>query len=527
MSAILASRSDEGAAETAGAPPPPPRSCCCGLPYDAVVAFSTRTLRMFNYGAIAPVFFLFCIELGLSEQSTGGLITAILLGDLLVTLYLTTRADALLGRRLTLVVGAVLKILAGAVFASTSNFYALVAAGIIGVISTSGGECGPFQAIEQAALTDAVIEACGGGAAEVAVLYGYYNMVGYLGQAAGALASGVAVAALRGGPLHLSALDAYRAVFAFYGGIGLLMALLYATMTQRAEPRHKAPAAADASAADAAAAEAPRCPAALSALLPRLNFGLRRPESKYIVARLSVMFAMDAFAGAFVMQTWISFWFAQTYSFDSALLGYLLMGANIVAGASGVAAAHLVRRFGAMLTMIATHFPSNILLLAVPLMPGGAAAAGMLIARFSISQMDVPARQAYVTMVVASDERSAAGGITNLVRSLGMALAPLLLGYLSSAPSRTLRFDSPWLIAGVVKCLYDVILYALYRCDGTLTGGEAAAAKDRAAAATAAAAGAPAATAKAGGAGDSIAEPLLAGEGGADDERPPAQGRIN
>ena len=507
--------------------PPAPRSCCCGLPYDAVVAFSTRTLRMINYGAIAPVFFLFCLELGLSEVSTGSLITAILLGDLVVTLYLTTNADLFIGRRVTMVVGAALKILAGAVFATTSNYYALVAAGVIGVISTSGGECGPFQAIEQAALTDAVVEAHGGGAAEVAVLYGWYNMVGYIGQAAGALTSGVAVMALQNGALGLSKLEAYRAVFVFYGLVGLLMALLYASMTKNAEPRPKAPAAAAAAAAAAvpAPAPAPCCPVALAPFLPRVNFGLRRSESRYIVARLSVMFAMDAFGGAFVMQTWIAFWFSKTYKLDSSLLGYLLMGANVVAGASGIAAAYFVKRLGAMLTMIVTHLPSNVLLLAVPLMPTGVASAAMLIARFSISQMDVPARQAYVTMVVASDERSAAGGITNLVRSLGMSLAPLLLGYLSAAAPGTLAFNSPWLIAGGVKIAYDVILYSLYRCDGTMSDGEAAAAKERAADKAAAAADADAARTKAvaaasDGTGDSIAEPLLAAEEG-------GRGRIN
>lgn len=142
-------------------------------------------------------------------------------------------------------------------------------------------------------------------------------------------------------------------------------------------------------------------------------------------------------------------------------------------GASGIVAALLVNRFGAMLTMIATHLPSNVLLVFVPLMPSRASAAAMLVARASISSMDVPARQAYVTMVVASDERSAAGGITNIVRSLGMSVAPILLGYFSSAHPRSgWLFAAPWLVAGGVKIFYDVTLYALYLSDSRLNKAE-------------------------------------------------------
>jgi len=227
--------------------------------------------------------------------------------------------------------------------------------------------------------------------------------------------------------------------------------------------------------------------------MPSIKLGLRRPESVHIVVRLCIMFSLDAFAGGFVQQTWIAYWFATRWGFSTDLIGYALMGANVVAGISGVVAASFVRRFGAMLTMIASHLPSNILLLAVPLMPSGAAAAAMLVARFSISQMDVPARQAYVVMVVASDERSAAGGLTNIVRSLGTSLSPLLLGYLSAAPGASWQFSSPWVIAGVIKIAYDIALYSLYLCDAGMKQGEAAAVvldtKERKAAAAEAAAG--------------------------------------
>jgi len=426
---------------------------------------------MFNYGAIAPIFFLYLDSLGYSATTIGGLLTAILLGDLVITLYLSTRADSF-GRRKTLVIASLLKVLAGAVFASTSNVYALFVSGVVGVISTSGGEIGPFMAVEQAVLTDSLAasrekplnrEQEG---AVVAVVIGWYTALGYVAQAVGALGSGLAVRYLPDF-LSVTPLFAYRLVFYSYGVLGCVLSLLYSTLNPTCEAKPKPP-----------PKDSPPscCPSSLAPYLPSVTLGLRRAESIHIVARLSALFAMDSFAGAFVMQAWIAFWFSQRWNFSGDLVGYLLMAANVVAGASGIAAAYFVKRFGAMLTMVASHLPSNVLLAAVPFMPTGASAATMLVARFSISQMDVPARQAYVQMVVASDERSAAGGITNLVRSLGMSLAPLLLGYMSDSRAEVggalTLFSFPWILAGSIKIAYDLILYALYLCDGTMNQGE-------------------------------------------------------
>jgi MFS family permease len=440
-------------------------------PWDISGSFVTKTLRMINYGAIAPVFFLYCIELGFDEVSIGALLTGILVGDIVISLYLTTRADAI-GRRRVLLIGSALKILAGLTFSFSRNFYVLMAAGVVGVISTSGGECGPLLPVEKAMMGDAY-ERWKGAAynkGDLAMLLGWYNALGYAAQAVGALASGVAVEQLQRSPtLHMSALNAYRAVFIAYACIGGLMALLYATMSERVEAaKLEAPK----EGGGEASKPAPCCPAVLHPVLPNASFGLRRRESTHIVTRLSVMFALDAFAGAFVLQTWVAFWFHEIWGFSPDFIGYLLMGANVAAGISSLVTPYFVTRYGAMLTMIASHFPSNILLLLVPFMPTDWAASAMLVARFCISQMDVPARDTYVNSVVASDEKSAANGITGIARSVGMSLAPLLLGYLSSQPHSNLLFSSPFIIAGVLKCIYDVTLYGLYLADATMKHGE-------------------------------------------------------
>jgi MFS family permease len=440
-----------------------PSALCSCVQYDVAAAFLAKALRSINYGSIAPVFFLYCLAIGFDEVRTGTLLTGILVGDIVVSLYLSTNADRI-GRRKVLVIGSALKVLAGVTFYLSQDFYVLMAAGVVGVISVSGGDVGPLLPIEKAVLGDAY-ERFKGSAynkADLASLLGWYNAVGYASLAAGAILSGFAVQLLQQDPYNWTSLEAYRSVFLFYSIMGGALAALYCTMSPNVEAR-------------AFEYQQPQQGVAKSAsegCLPNVSFGLRRKETSHIVTRLSLMFAMDAFAGGFVLQTWIAYWFNTSWSLAPELVGVLLMCANVVAGLSSVATAFFVNRFGPMLTMIASHFPSNILLLLVPFMPDARSACAMLVARFAISQMDVPARDTYVNSVVASDEKSAANGITGIARSVGAAFAPLVVGYLASMPKDSPWFSSPWVIAGVLKCTYDVMLYGMYLCDRTMKDGE-------------------------------------------------------
>ena len=160
---------------------------------------------------------------------------------------------------------------------------------------------------------------------------------------------------------------------------------------------------------------------------------------------------------------------------DTAWLGVMMSAANVLAGLSALAATPLVNRIGAINTMVFTHFPSNLFLLLVPFMPNKTLAITVLLLRFTISQMDVPARQTYVATVVDADERSAAGGITNIVRSVGLAVSPLLAGYFLTDPGNVWLFSLPFILSGGLKCVYDVLLYASFtasqRQQGAGTGG--------------------------------------------------------
>jgi MFS family permease len=188
------------------------------------------------------------------------------------------------------------------------------------------------------------------------------------------------------------------------------------------------------------------------------RFGLHR--SRGTVARLSALFALDAFAGGFVIQSIVSYWFATRFGLSIGALGAVFFGANILAGVSALLAAPLAARFGLVNTMVFTHLPSNVLLILVPLMPTAPLAVAVLLARFSISQMDVPTRQSYTMAVVDSDERSAAAGVTGIARSVGAAVSPSIAAPLVAGVGLG---GLPFVIAGSLKIVYDLLLYRGFR----------------------------------------------------------------
>jgi MFS family permease len=392
---------------------------------DGRLLFATRAVRMFGYGLASVVLVLYLSALGLPDPVIGLLLTLTLLGDAAISLWLTTHADRV-GRRRVLFAGALLMCLAGVGFASTSALPVLVLAATIGVISPSGNEVGPFLAVEQAALSQTIADR-----ARTRV-FAWFNLTGSFATATGALVGGgVAGALIASGHAPI---DAYRVVIVVYAGLGLLLAALF----WRVSPRVEVEQAPDASIAR--------------------RLGLHR--SRGTVARLSALFALDAFGGGLVVQSLVAYWFHLRFGADVAVLGGVFFGANLLAGISALGAARIAERIGLVRTMVFTHLPSNVLLALVPLMPTLPLAIAVLLARFSISQMDVPTRQSYTMAVVEPDERSAAAGVTGIARSLGASVSPLIAAPLFGVASLAAL---PFLLAGGLKIAYDVALYRGFR----------------------------------------------------------------
>ena len=176
-------------------------------------------------------------------------------------------------------------------------------------------------------------------------------------------------------------------------------------------------------------------------------------RSRSVVMKLSCLFALDSFGGGFVVQSFAAYWFYLRFGVDPGTLGVIFFLANVLGGMSALLASRLAARFGLIRTMVATHLPSNVLLILVPLMPSLRLATIMLLVRFSISQMDVPTRQSYVMAVVRPEERSAAAGITGVARTIGAAISPLFVGFMFARPA---LINLPFFIAGTLKIVYDL-----------------------------------------------------------------------
>lgn len=384
---------------------------------DVRLIFSVQAVRAFLYGFSSILIGASLAATGLDEATVGIIFAAMLLGMAISSLAVGRWGEAL-GRRRTYVGLLFLMGVAGIAFALTGYVPLLVLAALTGTLSTDPNESGPITTVEQAMLASAP-------ARERSRVYGRYNAVAYLAGAVGALAAG--------GPSALR--DVIPALPPDQRWLLLMPvgAALCAVLAFRLSPAVE-----------------------VEAGLPPGARGLQR--SRGIVRRLAALFALDAFAGGFVVQTFIVFWFGRQFGADAELMGLVYFGVGLVQAASSVLAGWLASRIGMLNTMVFSHLPSNVLLALIPLAPSMLLAVLLLLARSALSQMDVPARQAYVAALVDPAERTAAAGYTNaarhLVRPAGPALASLSMGMAAGLP---------FLIAGGLKAAYDIALYFTFR----------------------------------------------------------------
>ena len=229
-------------------------------------------------------------------------------------------------------------------------------------------------------------------------------------------------------------LNSYRTVVALYGVMGVLLVVLFTQLSPEVDAVHF---------------DGPQTPTRL---------GLHRSRS--IVLKLSTLFGLDAFAGGFVVQSLVAYWFHVRFGVETGSTRRHLFRSEHSCRISALAAAWVAARIGLVNTMVFTHLPSNLLLMLVPLMSNLPSAIVVLFVRFSISQMDVPARQSYTMAVVAPDERSAAAGVTGIARSIGAAISPTFAGVFLGNP---VLLGAPFFVAGILKVVYDILLYRSFR----------------------------------------------------------------
>lgn len=388
------------------------------LTRDGWLLLGTCGLRNFAYGFLSIILGLFLADMGLSAAAIGVLFALALGGGAAMTLSLTMVADRL-GRRRTLLCGAALMALAGAAYASSDQVVVLAVAAIVGTISPSGKEVGPFLSVEQAILPQTTEDRFR------THTFAVYNLVGTFAGAIGALAAGLPSL------LGMPALEGYRLLVWLYAGTAVVLGLL----TTRLSPAVEA-----------------RGPTSRGT-----RVGVHR--SRAITAKLAVLFGVDAFAGGFIVQGLVALWFYLRFGADIATLSAVFFGANLLSALSFLAAPALARRIGLLNTMVFTHLPSNVLLVLVPLAPTFELAVALFLTRNLLSQMDVPTRQSYTMAIVDPEERAAVAGMLSVARSAAAAVAPLFAGAALATPA----LGAPFLVAGGLKVAYDLAIFAVFR----------------------------------------------------------------
>ena len=401
------------------------------LSNDGKLIISARILRTFAYGFLSVILAIYLRLIGLSDPAIGFVLTATLANSIVFTVIASFYADRI-GRRKMLILYGALMSSAGAIFVVSGDFVSLIIAALIGTINVTGSETGAFLSIEQALLPQTVTDI-----KKRNTVFAFYNMAGTFAMAIGTLLSGLP--SLLQQHYGLTQVDSIKPLFLLYSALGIATIVIYLFLSRKIE--------------------APSSSYSSSYISKPLTKTLS-PNSKRVVGKLSGLFAVDSFAGGFVIQSLVSFWFYTRFGIELATLSYIFSVAGVLTALSFLAAAKIADRIGLINTMVFTHIPSNLLLIMVGFAPSLPFAIGFYLTRMALSQMDVPTRQSYIAAVVNEDERTAAAGITNISRNISQAISPSVTGtILQLLPA----MSAPFVIGGALKIIYDLALYFSFR----------------------------------------------------------------
>lgn len=395
------------------------------LTKDGKLILSSRIVRAFSYGFLSIVLAIYLKSIGFDEILIGVILSATLVNSVIFTIFASFYADRI-GRKKILILYASLMTVSGAIFLLTDNYVALIVAALIGTINVTGAETSAFLSIEQGLLPKTVKNI-----KKRNTVFGFYNMGGTFAMAAGVLLA--SLPQILQEQASFGQIESFRPLFVVYALAGMCSAIIYYFLSKDIEIHG---------------------PAKNAKPQEKLS-----EPSKKIVVKMSALFSVDSFAGGFVIQSIVSFWFFTKFDVDLTDLALVFSAAGVLTALSYVAAAKIADRIGLVNTMVFTHIPSNILIILVAFAPTFQIAFLLYLARMSISQMDVPTRQSYLTSVVKEEERITAAGITNTSRNVTQAVSPSIAGALI----QSLWLSAPFVVGGVLKIAYDIGLYISFR----------------------------------------------------------------
>jgi predicted MFS family arabinose efflux permease len=391
---------------------------------DLVLINAAGFLRSFGVGFMGVVLGIYLFRIGLSSLIIGFIIAGGLAGSALATIVMTLAADRI-GRRQFLVMLSLLSAVGGIALAIAPTLPVLVMMAFVGMLNGTGTDRSAAFALDQAIVPGLVSDV------KRTWSLAWYNVLLDGGGSLGALGAGLPI--LLQQHATLSVFHSYRFVFLGYSGLCLVVAAIYLFLSPAVEILF---------------------PSSLAPSSTRV-----RPESKRIVAKITALFSLDAFGGGFLTDALVAFWFFRRFGVAEQDLGIVFFAVHILNACSHLGAAWLARRIGLVNTMVFTHLPSSLFLMAVPFAPSFKWAVLLFLCREALVEMDVPTRQSYVAALVKPSERTFASGITNLARNLFWAVGSGVAGLLMQAFS----FSAPLLVGGGAKVGYDLLLYKSFR----------------------------------------------------------------
>lgn len=394
------------------------------LDRDGKLILVAKGIRAFGFGFVSVILFIYLNLIGLDVIWDGLVFSAIMVSGAIFTIIGSLYADRL-GRRRYLSLLAGLMALSGLLYSVTSNLILLIVASLVGALSASGGDVGSFQSIEQAALPQTCARE------KRNSVFAMYNVTGRLGAAGGALFSGLPI--LLDFRIGSGTLGTYRPLFIGYVIVALVTLLVYSALSREIESSNTE--------------------------MPQKNTARMSPESRSIITRLAMLIGLDSFAGGFVLQSIVSFWFYTKYHVPITELSLVFFLTGLLSAGAFILSGRLADRIGAINTMVFTHLPSSIFLILIPVAPNFATSLGLYLVRQPLSLMDVPARQSYVVSVVQPSERTMAAGVSNIASNSATAISPSVTGIVMQFISLSI----PFYVCGVLKIVYDLTLYRNFR----------------------------------------------------------------
>ncbi|TKX21243.1 MFS transporter-like protein 127 [Elsinoe australis] len=412
---------------------------------DVKLLFLQRFIRMFAYGGTTLVLAAYLSALDIPDSRIGLFMTLTLLGDILIGLTLIFHADKI-GRKLILAAGAVLVVCSGLAFALSTNFWVLLAAAVIGVISPNGNEIGPFRAIEESIIAQLTARD------DLGSTYAWYTLTGQAGMALGMIVCGWIANQLqtKHGWQFTSSCRVLFVIYACAGAIKLLINLFLTRAVEAHERRSERPTASENEPLLREVADETTAVTTIEQTKPpplEADRSLRK-----LVISLTLFFVLDNFGSGVINLTWMTYYFREKFGLQDGALGSIFFTTSIVAALSSLVAASIARRFGNINTMVFTHLPSSILLACIPFPSDLRVALVFLIGRATTQMMDVGPRTAFLAIVLPADKRTAIMGFLNVVKIGSTTVGPLLTGGLAELN----LFWVAFVVGGSCKVVYDL-----------------------------------------------------------------------